>query len=306
MMRIAIAGSGGLAHFIAYYIHEETRHETLFLSRIPKPQLAAQGHQVQVVDYNDPESLLFALRGIDTVISTVTGPPQLQLIRAAVQIGVRRFAPAEFDGPPSLRPNPDPLDRGQAAALAWLAHHRNSIQSTVFVCGILYERFQQGGLAQSRIGLSSGVAGEGDYIMDIRNMSAQVPVWMADNSYATVCLTAAHDVGRFVAKAIDLPQWPAELRMCGERVTVNTLVQLVQQLKGTTFNPIQWHNPASLRSALILAVSQHDVPEQWRLQNLIATSAGRFDFVQPNLNAQFPAIQPLRFDDWLSRNWELQ
>ncbi|KAL2353613.1 hypothetical protein BJ546DRAFT_1062401 [Cryomyces antarcticus] len=305
-MRIAIAGSGGLAHFIAYYLYEETSHETLFLSRTPQPRLVAQGHQVQVVDYNDPESLLFALRGIDTVISTVTGPPQLQLIRAAVQIGVRRFAPAEFDGPPSLRPNPDPLDRGQAAALVWLAHHRNSIQSTVFVCGILYERFQQGGLARSRIGLNSGVAGEGDYIMDIRNMSAQVPVWMADNSYATVCLTAARDVGRFVAKAVDLPQWPAELRMCGERMTVNTLVQLVQHLRGTTFNPIQWHNPASLTSALILAVSQHDVPEQWRLQNLIATSEGRFDFVQPNLNAQFPAIRPLRFHDWLSRKWELQ
>lgn len=50
--------------------------------------------------------------GVDTIISTVTGPPGLQLLHAAVAQKVRRFAPADFEGRPSKRSDPDPLDRG--------------------------------------------------------------------------------------------------------------------------------------------------------------------------------------------------
>jgi len=180
-------------------------------------------------------SLQFALRGVDTVISTVSGPNQIELIKAAVLVRVRRFAPAEFEGVPHLRPADDPFDRDRALARHWLAYYSQHIESTAFVCGILYERFQPVGLRQSRMGLTGGLSGEGDYIMNCRTMEAQVPCYDAnDDPNVTVCLTAARDVGRFVTKAIDLPQWPAELRMCGERMTVVDLVQLVQRLKGET------------------------------------------------------------------------
>lgn len=189
---------------------------------------------MSVVDYSDAESLKYALRGIDTVISTVTGPNQIELIRAAVASRVRRFAPAEFEGPPSLRSQNDPLDRSRAAARSWLQYYARNIQSTVFVCGILYERFQPGGLQQTRMGTTSGFSGEGDYIMNCRNMSAQVPAWDANNNpNVTICLTAAQDVARFVTRSIDLRQWPPELRMCGQRMAVKDLVALVQRLKGT-------------------------------------------------------------------------
>jgi len=89
-----------------------------------------------VVDYNDPSSLQHALLGVDTVISTVTGNPQLRLIEAAVQCRVRRFAPAEFEGQPGLRAQNEVLDRGRNAALALLQYYQGHIQYTVFVCGI--------------------------------------------------------------------------------------------------------------------------------------------------------------------------
>lgn len=186
-----------------------------------------------MVDYNDIQSLQYALRGIDTVISTVTGDNQIELIKAAVSVRVRRFAPAEFEGPPELQNANDPLDRGRSNARRWLAYYSSHIQSTVFVCGILYERFQPGGLRQSRIGLTSGLSGEGDYIMNCRTMVAEVPCYDANNDpNVTICLTAAQDVGRFVTKALDLPRWPPELRMCGQRMAVKDLVSLVQRLKG--------------------------------------------------------------------------
>lgn len=186
-----------------------------------------------MVDYSDVESMRYALRGIDTVISTVTGPNQIELIKAAVAARVRRFAPAEFEGLPSLRSQNDPLDRSRTAARSWLEYYSQSIESTAFICGILYERFQPGGLYHTRMGMTSGFGGEGDYIMDCRNMSAQVPAWDADNNpNVTICLTAAQDVARFVTRSIDLKQWPSELRMCGQRMAVKDLVALVQRLKG--------------------------------------------------------------------------
>ena len=203
-------------------------------SKQEQPQLAQGGHQVTVIDYRDIESLKYALRGIDTVISTVTGQGQIELIKAAVSIRVRRFIPAEFEGLPQLRTANDPLDRGRSLARQYLQYYAQFIQSTAFVCGIFYERFQPWGLQHTRIGLTSGLSGEGDYIMNCRNMHAKVPVYDGENNpTVTICMTAVRDVARFVVKALDLPQWPAELRITGQRVLVKDLVEFVQRLKGT-------------------------------------------------------------------------
>ena len=213
-----------------------------------QPQLTQGGCQVSVVDYRDIETLKYALRGIDTVISTVTGQTQIELIKAAVSIRVRRFIPAEFEGLPQLRNSNDPLDRGRTLARQFLQHYAQFIESTTFVCGIFYERFQPGGLQHTRIGLTSGLCGEGDYIMDCRNMHAKVPAYDADEKMTvTICMTAAQDVARFVTKALDLPQWPAELRMVGQRVLVKDLVELVQHLKGEQFDCAlsTYHEPAN-------------------------------------------------------------
>lgn len=143
---------------------------------------------------------------------------------------VRRFAPAEFEGLPSTV---DPLDRGRSIARQWLKHYEQHIQSTVFVCGIFYERFQPGGLNQARIRGIPGIGGEGDFILDCRSFTAQVLTYDSnDSADVTICMTALQDVARFVTRALDLPFWPSELRMCGERIRVRDLVHSVQRLMG--------------------------------------------------------------------------
>ncbi|KAF2817368.1 NAD(P)-binding protein [Mytilinidion resinicola] len=303
-MRIAVAGTCGLATIISKIIQEHTSHQLLVLSRTPQPTLTSQGYQCQTVDYNDPSSIQHSLMGVDTVISTVTGTPQLRLIEAAVQARVRRFAPAEFEGRPSLRPVGDPLDRGRAAALALLQHYRAYIQSTVFVCGILYERFAVGGLASVGIGISSGAGGEGDYVLDARNMTAQAPAYSPSGGYTSISMTSVYDVGRFVVRALDMTSWPAELTMCGERVLVSSLIQTVKQCRGRDFTHVQWHNLGTLNYELTLAQLAGDHARQRRLQTLIATVEGRYDFAVPGaLNTQFPDIQPEPFRNWFARNW---
>lgn len=259
--------------------------------------------------------------GVDSIISTVTGNAQLLLIEAAVACRVRRFAPAEFEGQPGLRAQGDPLDRGRAAALALLQHYRAYIQSTVFVCGILYERFSVGGMISHGIGVNTGYGNEGDYILDARNMTATVPGYDSAGNLSFLCMTSARDVARFVVRSLDLPSWPQELSMCGERMSVSTLINTVQACRGTSsplhflltsiepslgrvFNSAVWQNPQGLQYELTLAQMAGDVPRQRRTSTLIATAEGRYDYVAPAfLNAQFPDIRPLTFQAWFASNW---
>lgn len=136
-------------------------------------------------------------------------------------------------------------------------------------------------------------------------MSAQVPAYdEANNPNVSICVTAAQDVARFVCKAIDLRQWPAEMRMSGERMLVKDLVALVQKLKGRMFDPIRWHGSASLRSELESAVAKQDSQEAAQLHALIATAEGRYDFTDPNLNRAFPDVRPISFGDWFVAKWK--
>ena len=123
-------------------------------------------------------------------------------------------------------------DRGTNTALAMLQQYRGYIQSTVFVCGILYERFAVNGMVSHGIGAMSGYGNEGDYIVHARNMTSVAPVWDAAQNLACLCLTSAWDVARFVVRSLDMPAWPAEMSMCGERMDVNTLVQTIRACRG--------------------------------------------------------------------------
>lgn len=252
-MRVAVAGSCGLAVLIAQEIQESTSHQVVLLSRFvsettfnhailedhymdtytPQHQtvLISQGYQCQIVDYKSSSSLQHALTGVDTVISTVTGKPQLRLIEAAIQCRVRRFAPAEFEGQPGLRAPNTILNRGKSSALARLQQYAAYIQSTAFVCGIFYERFAVGGLRAQNIG-GNIASGEGDFIADLRNMTAVAPIYDAANNLSSVCLTSIYDVAKFVVRSLDIPHWPAEMSMCGDRMSVNALIELVKTCRG--------------------------------------------------------------------------
>jgi hypothetical protein len=99
---------------------------------------------------------------------------------------------------------------------------------SVFVCGILYERFSVNGMRSQHIGANTGYGNEGDYIANPRNMTALVPTFDAAHNLACVCLTSAYDVAQFVVRALDMPVWELEMSMYGERMTVNDLVEVIR------------------------------------------------------------------------------
>lgn len=81
------------------------KHSIVLLTRTPKPSLTDKGIDVRTVDYTDHSSLVPALQGVHTVISTISAhfpeeqyKSEIALLEAAKEAGVKRFAPSEYAG----------------------------------------------------------------------------------------------------------------------------------------------------------------------------------------------------------------
>lgn len=166
----------------------------------------------------------------------MSGNAQINLIDAAANTRVRRFVPSEFEGPPSRQKAEDPLDRGKALSRDRLRYwsHRTNMRSTVFTCGVFYERFARGGLASMGIGASTGVYYQGTYLMDVGQGTAELTERNASGHSIYVSMISANDVGRFLAAAIELGlrDWPGEFRMAGDRRTVTEILSWAEAVRG--------------------------------------------------------------------------
>lgn len=258
---------------------------------------------------------------MDLVISTVSGHSQINLIDAAFHSRVRRFVPAEFEGPPVRRPANDPTDRGRAACLDRLrhwSHHRHPMRSTIFVCGVFYERFARGGLAALSVGSSTGVAYPGSYLMNVETNTAEVVERDGAGRPIHLVLTSINDVARFVTAAIALgPQtWPGEFRMQGDRRTVAEILQCAEAVRGKesmcntttllTLSGAQFLTEeiqaGDLNAHLEYATYYQDWAKVARMHELIASERRGYDFTTPNLNP-LVNVQPVTFWAWISQHW---
>lgn len=184
------------------------------------------------------------------MISTISGNPQINLIDAAANTRVRRFIPSEFEGPPSRQRQGDALDRGKAESRERLRYwsHRTSMRSTIFSCGVFYERFARGGLASLGIGASTGVYYQGTYLMDIENGTAEVVERDSAGNSIYVSMTSVYDVGRFLVAAIELGlrHWPSAFRMAGDRRTISEILNWAETIRGGTVQHLTLTSPSFL------------------------------------------------------------
>lgn len=225
MVKVAVAGgTGGIGRHIVEGILEKKKHEVIVLSRGAScPELESQGAKIIAVSYDDTTSLINALAGVHTVISTIGGrdawkPVQLALLDASVKAGVRRFAPSEF------------VIRATADHPVELYRLKWPVSEAVMKSGLEYTFFENGVFMNY---LASGTPGVGHlkplkFIWDVENCTARIP---GDGS-SYVVFTCAEDVGKFVAASLDLEKWPEVSRMKGDTKTLNEVVKLAEKSRG--------------------------------------------------------------------------
>ncbi|EER27053.1 hypothetical protein D8B26_002684 [Coccidioides posadasii str. Silveira] len=297
MVNVAIAGSSGLAQFIANYLSTKTCHQFIILSRFPNPGLVSRGWQVLEVDYYNNSKLRYMLTGVDVVISTISGPAEASLITAAAQVNVRRFIPSEFEGPPSKRTISKLPDRGNCQSLSLLQQYE--MEYTIFTCGVFYERLAPGGMAAFQLGKGTYIDKEGEYLINIPSMETEVP-HLSDGQDSMICMTSAQDVARAVVAALDLPRWPREFRMFGDRMSLTGLVGTVESVFGCEFKT-SFISVESLCYLLSQAEASGDVRKQRRVCHLLDTVNGCYDFDLSNVDSL--NIRPQRFQEWLRMVW---
>jgi uncharacterized protein YbjT (DUF2867 family) len=227
MVKVAVAGgSGGVGLHIVEAIVQNGGHDVVVLSRKPTvPHLEALGVTVHAVSYDDPASLETALRGVHTVISTISGVdessmtrPQIALLSAAVKVGVKRFAPSEF----AMRSTADnPMDVYELRLPVIEAVRKSGLEYTLFENGVFMNY------------LASGTAGVGHllplkFIFDVENCKATIP---GDGS-AQYVMTRVEDVAQFVDASLSLEKWPEHSEMRGDRRSLKEILALAEAVRG--------------------------------------------------------------------------
>ncbi|KAK8095793.1 hypothetical protein PG999_013815 [Apiospora kogelbergensis] len=309
MMRIAIAGGGGFANILVREL-SESAHALIVLSTQERPEFDEYDCQVAVVDYDSMEDLRFILQGVDLVISTICGTPQINLIDAARRARVRCFVPSEFEGALSHRPSDnDPLDRGSSTALdylrRWSTSQSHPMKFTVFSCGIFYERLAPGGLDAYKMGYSSNVQDEGNYLVNLRTGTAEIPEANAQGRSVHIAMTSVFDVAKFVAAAVNLGlnSWPSEFKMRGAHMTTKHLVEICEEVRG---DEVPFNTIARPHNELVSWLQHYEDHQDWirwhHMQQLVQTANGRFNFSNPNLNELVP-FQTVGFRTWLQEIW---
>lgn len=295
MVKVAIAGSGGVAHHIIDAILATKKHEVVVLSRSPKAELEKLGCTVIPVSYNDPSSLEAALQGVHTVISTIADLPggvgwvasQLALLDAAKKAGVKRFAPSEFGG----RSYPSDVNLPTFGS-------KLQVQKAVQESGLEFTLFESGMFMNN---LATGTPGLGylrpEAAVDVEHCSAH----LAGDGSAQVVLTRIEDVAAFIAASLDLPRWPEVSRMTGQLLSFNKIVEIAERVRGKKFD-VTYISEEEIEKHLDPNSTTPLANIYWIIMlDLLRTD--RLVWSDANLNKLCPEVKPMGVEEFLRTWW---
>ncbi|KAF5232140.1 hypothetical protein FANTH_13137 [Fusarium anthophilum] len=228
--RVAVVGgSGNLGREVIDEILARGSYGVVILSRGAQGADLPKGVAWRQVDYDDKSALVDAMNGIDTVLSFLAMLDQNEalelhkkLIDAAIEAGVRRFAPSEW----------------ATASNSGVAHYQykdevrkyleevNSNQQKIEYC------LFQPGMFTDYFGHPKSTTKhfETFYMFgDFQNRRAIVP----EDSEAPITLTIVRDMCRIVAQALEYDGvWPHVGGMQGTAFTVSELITLGEKIRG--------------------------------------------------------------------------
>ncbi|PYH37835.1 NmrA-like family protein [Aspergillus neoniger CBS 115656] len=292
MVNVAIAGAtGAVGRTLLEVMASQTRHRPFALTR-------------SVINYEDINSLKLFLEehNIHTVISafginaTSLAESQLNLIKAAEASSVtKRFIPSSFAIP---YPEDDvsvlpPLEHYFAS---FKALENSNLEWAPVYNGTFLEYIAPPTLKSYHP--------HSVLVLDVENNKAAIP----GDGNMLVTFTYTFDIVRFVVAALDLEEWPRELRIVGDEMTFNELLKLAEEVKGVKFDVTK------LKASKITELPGHvksysKFPKdrlQWFLaivETWMTTGQARISR-QGSLNEMFPEIKPLTARQMMEQYWK--
>lgn len=303
MVVVAVAGTGLVGSQIIRALLNTGKHTVVVLSRSAKPELSAQGALVKSVDYTSVPSIASALslpEPVHTVISCIVSPqptttaePELNLLAAAQQVGVKRFAPCEFSLYLATSESVDFFRRVKVPV--WRAAEESGMEVTAFCCGVFMNYFAYG--SDHPNAKEDGMAGVQNFpfIVDIKAGKAQIP----GTGQELVTFTRIQDVALFVAAAVELDKWEKETSMAGDRATYDEVVRIAEEVTGRKFEVVK-HSTEDLRKE----ADSKGPAEKFFIEAALSLGLGEGN-IEPRLN-KVVAVEPMGVKEFITKFWGKQ
>jgi hypothetical protein len=321
---VAIAGgsSPGLGNAIITALLSSPTFQPLILSR-SKPSGPNEstdtktGIVTKYVDYASLSSLKAALQGAHTVISVILAPPdtwlttQVNLLHAAREVGVKRFAPSEFSlGPmthekclPIFQPKLDWWEECKKVAAA----SNGEFEIGRFHTGYFMNYLGYGCPydTEAALGGRSTTRDEPPLFFYLRDGWVEIPE-KDGGGIPRITLTELADVGKFVHGAVELPdgEWEEEMGMVGETLKFDEVAKTFEEVTGKKLR-VETVTRETLQKNLDDAMSKGEF--LWVLGNQFSlcycedkVGVGVIDGV---INRKCPDIKPLSVRKFLERYW---
>lgn len=236
MVKIAVAGgTGSVASEVIEGLLARNKHQLVILTRSDKPSNVITHPDVSYVkvDYGDRASLVKALRGVHTVLSFIVvhldpeSASQKSLIDAAIEAGVKRFAPSEW-GSNKVKEIPFYAEKETVREyLRQLNQEKKVIEHCLFQCGLFL----------NYLAFPYKTAKHFDPLplqWDFQNCRGIVLEGREHLDGLT--LTKVQDLANVVAEAVDFEgEWPTVGGIRGNQVTIEQILALGEKIRGKKF-----------------------------------------------------------------------
>ncbi|OAA65665.1 isoflavone reductase family protein [Niveomyces insectorum RCEF 264] len=196
--KVAIVGAGGtMGRYTVAELRKTGRHTITALTRAGSNHTLPEGVAASVVvDYDDHDGLVAALRGQDFLMITlsVRAPPDTsnKLVAAAAAAGIKYVMPNVYGSNPLNAPMFDDMGFGPAYRTSMATMQAAGLQPIVLACGFWYE-FSLGG-------------GDSRYGFDLVHRKV---TWLGDGN-VPIYTSTWPQCGRAVAALLDLPVLPTD------------------------------------------------------------------------------------------------
>ncbi len=275
------------------------------------PILESGRAELHRVNYADHSSLVSALQGTHTVISAIGFstseaswfPTELALLKATVGAGAKRFAPSEYGIGVLATPK---IDAFSGSVRIWEACEEaaaaGGLEWTRYECGLFmnYLGFGVPSHDPVREEALGGRKKDGESFYYTSACRAELPI-KADGTFPRITLTAIQDIGKFVAKSLELPSgtWETTSYIVGETLRMDEVVQIAEKVMGK-----KWDMEKLTPEELEVRIGSEKDPERklWAQMGLsYARDIEGEGWLDGRLNRLFPDVRPLTVEEYLRK-----